>query len=47
MLLAVVLQIIGCALVVAAAYLWLGLPLALVVAGSVTFAAGFDRERNA
>lgn len=47
MLLAVALQVLGAALVVAAAFLTFGLSAALLVAGVVLFAAGFSHEREA
>lgn len=46
MLLAVALQILGAALVVAAAFLWFGVAAALLVSGLVLFAAGFAHERS-
>ena len=46
MLLAVVLQVVGAALVVAAAWLTFGVAAALLVAGATVFAAGVLRERS-
>ena len=47
MLLAVVLQIVGVALVAGAAFLFLGVAAALLVVGAAAFAAGVVRERAA
>jgi hypothetical protein len=43
-LLAVVLQVVGATLLIAAAALWLGLSAGLAMAGLASFAAGLERE---